>query len=87
VRASLLSTQSIRGVVFDVGETLVDETRAWGELADAAGVTRLTLFAALVALIERGEDHRLIWTLLGVPRPEAQPGIRSDDSIPTLRHA
>jgi FMN phosphatase YigB (HAD superfamily) len=78
----MMSAQSIGAVVFDVGETLVDETRAWGELADAAGVTRLTLFAALGALIERGEDHRRILALLGVPRPEAQPGIRSDDLYP-----
>jgi hypothetical protein len=27
--------QSIGAVVFDVGETLVDETRAWGELVSA----------------------------------------------------
>ncbi len=60
----------------------MDETRAWGELADAAGVTRLTLFAGLGALIERGEDHRRVWALLGVPRPERQLGIRSDDLYP-----
>jgi hypothetical protein len=41
----------IRSVVFDVGETLVDESRAWGELADAAVMTKLTLFAVLGALI------------------------------------
>ena len=44
----------IKSVVFDVGETLVDETRAWSLMADAAGVSRLTLFAALGALIESG---------------------------------
>jgi beta-lactamase superfamily II metal-dependent hydrolase len=51
-------TEPIRAVVFDVGETIVDETRAWSQLADPAGVTRLTLVAALGALIERGDDHR-----------------------------
>jgi hypothetical protein len=45
-------------VVFDVGETLVDETRAWSEAADAVGVTALTLFGAFGALIERRADHR-----------------------------
>jgi FMN phosphatase YigB (HAD superfamily) len=75
---------SIRAVVFDVGETLVDESRAWGELADAAGVSRLTLFAALGALIERGEDHRRVWALLGVPCPDCQPGIRSSDLYPDV---
>jgi HAD superfamily hydrolase (TIGR01662 family) len=49
---------TIRAVVFDVGETLVDETRAWGEWADWLGVPRLTLLAVLGGVIERGEDHR-----------------------------
>ena len=43
----------IRLVVFDVGETLVDETRMWGEWADWLGVTRLAFFAALGAVIAR----------------------------------
>ncbi len=50
---------SLKWVFFDVGETLVDETRAWGEWADWLGVPRLTLFAALGSVIERGEHHRL----------------------------
>ncbi len=33
----------IRAVCFDVGETLIDETRHWGEWADFLGVPRLTL--------------------------------------------
>ena len=48
----------IRAVVFDVGETLVDETRHWGEWADWLGVPRLTFFAALGGVIARGEHHR-----------------------------
>jgi HAD superfamily hydrolase (TIGR01549 family) len=48
----------LEAVVFDVGETLVDETRAWGRWADWLGVPRLTLFGALGSVIERGEDHR-----------------------------
>lgn len=74
--------------MFDVGETLVDETRVWSELADAAGVTRLTLFGALGALIERGEDHRGVWALLGVQRPvdhsEIVPGDLYPDAAPCL---
>ncbi len=72
----------LRAVVFDVGETLVDETRAWGERADAAGLTRLTLFGALGALIERGEHHRRVWELLGVPAPAHDPGIVAADLYP-----
>jgi HAD superfamily hydrolase (TIGR01509 family) len=75
-------------IVFDVGETLVDETRAWGVVARAAGVPALTLFGALGVVIERGEDHRQVWPLLGVDAPSLAPTIeRSDlypDAIPTL---
>ena len=53
----------IRAVVFDVGETLVDETRAWGIWADHLGIPRLTFFAALGGIIERGGDHRDVFQL------------------------
>lgn len=72
----------IQVAVFDVGETLVDETRAWSPHAEAVGVTRLTLFAALGALIERGEDHRRVWELLGVDPPTQAPQILEDDLYP-----
>ena len=72
----------IRVAVFDIGETLVDETRAWSEQAHAAGVTPLTLFAALGVLIERGQDHRLVWTLLGVDPPRHVPEILEEDFYP-----
>ena len=52
-------------------------------------MTRLTLFAALGALIERREDHRQVWALLGVEPPSSVPEIRPDDlypdAIPCLR--
>jgi FMN phosphatase YigB (HAD superfamily) len=48
-------------VFFDVGETLVDETRMWGEWADWLRVPRLTFFAVLGALIERGASHRHVF--------------------------
>jgi FMN phosphatase YigB (HAD superfamily) len=58
----------IRAVIFDVGETLVDETRAWGEWADWLGVPRLTFFAALGGVVERGLQHRRVFA-------EVRPGI------------
>jgi FMN phosphatase YigB (HAD superfamily) len=76
------SPRLIEIVVFDVGETLVDETRAWSELADAAGVTRLTLFGALGALIERGEDHRGVWSFLGIEPPSLTAAIHREDFYP-----
>ncbi len=51
-------------VFFDVGETLIDETRQWGEWADWLGVTRLTFFALLGAVIERGGSHREVFELV-----------------------
>ena len=56
----------MRAVVFDVGETLVNEERHWGEWADWLGVTRFALFAALGAVIARDEQH---WSLFQIVRP------------------
>jgi FMN phosphatase YigB (HAD superfamily) len=83
------SRSRIQAVVFDVGETLVDETRAWSYEAKRAGVTPLTLFAALGALIEQGNDHREVWALLGVEPPTRplplEPGDFYPDALPCLR--
>ena len=54
----------ITTVFFDVGETLVDETRQWGGWADWLGIPRLTFFAALGAVIERGQHHRRVFELV-----------------------
>ena len=54
----------ITTVVFDVGETLVDETRHWGEWADWMGVPHLTFFAAFGAVIARGQHHRQVFQIL-----------------------
>lgn len=53
-----LSSNEIEAVVFDVGETLIDETRLWEGWADHLGIPRLTLFATLGAFIASGEHHR-----------------------------
>jgi phosphoglycolate phosphatase-like HAD superfamily hydrolase len=57
-------------VVFDVGETLVDETMMWTRAAANAGVTPFTLMAVLGATIERGIHHNETWGILGVDHPE-----------------
>jgi HAD superfamily hydrolase (TIGR01549 family) len=50
---------TLRAIVFDVGETLVDETRAWSAWADWLGIPRLTFLAVCGATIASGElDHR-----------------------------
>jgi HAD superfamily hydrolase (TIGR01509 family) len=74
-------------VVFDVGETLVDETRHWGEVADALGVPRLTAFGVLGGLIERGAHHRELFVLLGrepVPGPALEARDLYPDALPCL---
>jgi len=51
-------------VVFDLGETLVDETRNWETWADWLGVRPFDLFAVLGAVIARRQDHRMAFELL-----------------------
>ena len=90
----------IRAVVLDVGETIADETRPWGEWADWLGIPRLTMFAVLGGMIERGEEHRRAAELLrpGVDLAAEsarrrttmgtswmQPGDLYPDAVPALR--
>jgi FMN phosphatase YigB (HAD superfamily) len=92
----------IRAVVFDLGETLVDETRHWGEWADWIGVTRFAFFAAFGAVVERGFNHRRVFELVRPgfdyaaehARREAagwrytlEPGDFYPDALPCLREA
>ena len=48
----------IGAVVFDVGETLVNETREYGTWADWLGVPRHTFSAVFGAVIVSGSDYR-----------------------------
>lgn len=52
---------TLRAVLFDVGETLIDESRLWAEWADWLGVPRLTFMGVLGGLIERGEEHQAVF--------------------------
>ncbi|WP_236735472.1 HAD family hydrolase [Mycolicibacterium peregrinum] len=61
----------IRCVVFDVGETLVDETRMWTALAQRLGLTPFTLCAVVGALIATDRDHHDLWDVIGVDPPAA----------------
>jgi FMN phosphatase YigB (HAD superfamily) len=58
----------VRTVIFDLGETLVDETRQWQSVARVAGIPAFTLAAAIGSAIERGDDFTAAWTDLGIPR-------------------
>ena len=72
---------AVTAVVFDVGETLVDETRTWGLVADAVGVPHLTFFAVVGSMIERNERHRNVFDVLGV-EPVQPPPLTEDDFYP-----
>lgn len=92
-----MAVMPIEAVVFDVGETLVDETRIWEEWADAIGVPRLTLFAALGALVggpvpgERGLFQMvrpgLTFEKAAELRGSADPGFEPRDLYPDVRPA
>lgn len=61
----------IRAVCFDVGETLIDETRHWIEWADFLGVPALTLFTAIGVTMERGQSLRRVFEIF---KPGMDPG-------------
>jgi hypothetical protein len=62
-------------VVFDLGETLVDESRNWGKWADYIGVPRLTFFAVFGAVIAAGRPHTDAFTYF-------RPGFLLREEVP-----
>ena len=60
---------ALKAVVFDVGETLVDEERWWRRLADREGLQPHVVWAALGVTISRGEEHDALWGHLGIDTP------------------
>ncbi|HUP31738.1 MAG TPA: HAD family hydrolase [Gaiellaceae bacterium] len=77
---------ALKAVVFDIGETLVDETGMWERAADAAGVPRFTLMGILGGLAARGEHHARVWGILGIDRPASTwgPDDFYADALPCL---
>jgi FMN phosphatase YigB (HAD superfamily) len=71
---------AISAVVFDVGETLVDETRNWGDMADWLGVPRFAFFAAMGMVIERRWHHRRVFEI-------AAPGLDMEAEFAKRRAA
>jgi FMN phosphatase YigB (HAD superfamily) len=63
---------AVEAVVFDVGETLVDETQHWLAVAEAAGVPAFTLIGVIGGLAARGREFTEVWDVLGVERPEGE---------------
>jgi HAD superfamily hydrolase (TIGR01549 family) len=85
-----------RWFCFDVGETLIDETRVWCCWARALGLSPLTLFGVMGGLIGRGESHEQAFDVLERPAwrdhaPDVEArygGFRSEDlygdAVPAL---
>jgi len=59
-------TRQVEAVVFDIGETLVDETRHWTAVARYVGIPELTLMGVLGGLIERREHHQSLFGFLQI---------------------
>jgi HAD superfamily hydrolase (TIGR01509 family) len=78
---------AVKAVVFDIGETLIDETGMWERAADSAGVPRFTLMGVLGGLAARGERHSRVWEILGVERPTSTwaPSDFYPDALPCLK--
>jgi len=51
----------ISAVAFDIGETLIDETRIWSRWADRLGVPRLTFMGVLGGIAAKGRPHREVF--------------------------
>jgi HAD superfamily hydrolase (TIGR01549 family) len=73
---------ALKAVVFDVGETLVNEERYWRGAAAKVGVEPHVLWAALGLTIARGEEHRRVYDYLGVEAPEGLTYYDGDDFYP-----
>ena len=79
---------ALEAVVFDLGETLVDETCIWGPWADWLGVPRLTFFGVLGGVIARGEDHSRVFEYIrpGFDRAAAREAPTSGRRGRALHH-
>jgi len=79
---------AVTAYVFDMGETLVDETRSVEQMADLCGVPRFTLAALAGAAIAQGkqpQEHIFDW--LGVEHPRPDPFTEADlypDALPCI---
>ena len=76
----------MKSVFFDIGETLIDETRDWSVVADWLGVPRMTLFVVLGSLIQQDRDHREVFDIVSpkVGWKGVSEHFRNDARLPYL---
>lgn len=72
----------IRAVFFDVGETLVNESRMWASLGARAGLEPSVIWGGVGASIAHGRQHADAWELLGVERPGDTVGLEDAELYP-----
>jgi FMN phosphatase YigB (HAD superfamily) len=71
----------VRAVLFDVGETLLDETRMWSWWADRLGVPHFTFHALVGEALTRGEHPwSVVVRLGGALDPEEAANDLGDDA-------
>ncbi|MFF3667525.1 HAD family hydrolase [Microtetraspora malaysiensis] len=68
----------MRSLVFDVGETLIDETRIWSRWADRLGVPRLTFMGVLGGMAALDRSHADAFQVI-------RPGLDLDAEIAAWR--
>ncbi|MFC4586813.1 HAD family hydrolase [Sphaerisporangium corydalis] len=68
----------VRALVFDVGETLIDETRIWSRWADRLGVSRFVMLGVLGGMAALDRSHRDAFQVV-------RPGIDTDAEIERWR--
>jgi FMN phosphatase YigB (HAD superfamily) len=68
-------------VCFDIGETLVDETRHWAAIGAESGVPLLTLFGVLGGTAALREHHGRVFEILDIP-PLPGPDYEQIDLYP-----
>jgi HAD superfamily hydrolase (TIGR01662 family) len=76
---------AVKAVWFDVGETLLDESRYWNDVAGLLEVSPHVLWSALGATIARGEEHGELYGYLGIETIPAQVDLvlyAADDFYP-----
>jgi FMN phosphatase YigB (HAD superfamily) len=72
----------LTAVMFDLGETLVDERRHWGVVAAAAGVAPERMWGALAEIASRGVPHWEVFADLGIEVPDVDDRWQRSDLYP-----
>ena len=77
---------AVKAVVFDLGETLLDERRHWAVVAQAVGIEPEAFWDAFEQVVARGLHHHEVFAELGVERPELLVEWQPSDLYPDAVH-